>query len=82
MLTSYTFVASGRFYKPFATRTPVLVSLLLITLAVLAATELACRQIPAHRGIGRVGEAVTSALGAKVQRDLVERQSCALHSFS
>ncbi|KAF4633241.1 hypothetical protein G7Y89_g4876 [Cudoniella acicularis] len=54
--------ASRRFYKPSTTRAPVLIFLLFLTLFLIAITELACRHIPAHAGVGKLGNVVDDVL--------------------
>lgn len=64
------------YYRPFATRTLVLVSLLLITLTLIALLEYACRTIPNHAGIGALGNVVNGTLkrelASNVQRSPVQ----------
>jgi hypothetical protein len=55
------------YYKPFATRTLVLVSLLLSTLTLIALTEFACRSLPNHAGLGALGNVVNGTLKRDVQ---------------
>ncbi|RDL38532.1 uncharacterized protein BP5553_02872 [Venustampulla echinocandica] len=68
--------ASRQFYKPTATRTPILVFLLLFTLVLIALAELGSRYIPAHSGLGELGDSVNEAVSKpKHWRALVERQN-------
>ena len=49
------------FYKPFITKTAVLVALLLFTVTLIVLTEIGCRQIPNHPGIEILGYKATNA---------------------
>ena len=62
------------YYKPFATRTPVLLFLLIVTFVLIALTEIAVRSLPAHTGVGRLGKVVHDTLNHNVGRDLERRQ--------
>jgi hypothetical protein len=46
-------------------RTPVLLFLLLLTLFLIALTEIACRTIPAHAGLGKLGNVVNTTISLK-----------------
>ncbi|CZR58679.1 uncharacterized protein PAC_08571 [Phialocephala subalpina] len=68
--------ASRRFYLPFVTKTAVLAILLLITIGLIALTEIACRQIPKHAGIGVFGDAAKSILAKSLnETGLLPRQN-------
>lgn len=68
--------ASRRFYLPFVTKTAVLAILLLITIGLIALTEIACRQIPKHAGIGVFGDAAKSILARSLnETGLLPRQN-------
>ena len=56
----------ARLYKPFATETLVLASLLLITITFIALTEYACRSLPNHAGIG----ALRNVINGTLKRDI------------
>lgn len=62
------------FYKPYATRLPVLSFLLVSTLALIGLLELSCRAIPAHSGIGSLDVFVNTSLW----KDIEERDVCRL----
>ena len=66
VVLSLTILGSQGYCKPFATRPLVLVSLLLLTLTLIALTEYACRSLPNHAGIGALGNVVNGTL----KRDL------------
>lgn len=52
-------------------RTPVLVILLLSTIALIVVTELACQRIPQHAGTGNLGfAAISNVINDTLRRDL------------
>ncbi len=65
-------------YRPFATRTPVLLFLLLFTLGLISLIELACHSIPAHDGFGQFGIVVNNTFKPH-RRALERRQTCELY---
>ena len=71
-------ILSGRnFYKPFSTRAPVLIFLLLCTLGLIALSEVAVRRLPAHEGVGRLGkvaEQLNQTLNLNVGRDFKRQE--------
>jgi hypothetical protein len=50
------------YYKPWATRTPVLAVLLFATSILIYLAELACNAIPAHNGYGEYGDLANNTL--------------------
>ncbi|KAL5329724.1 hypothetical protein ACEPPN_003239 [Leptodophora sp. 'Broadleaf-Isolate-01'] len=73
---------TGRsFYRPFATRAPVLIFLLLCTSCLIALSEVAVRRLPAHDGVGRLGKVtdqLNQTLNINVGKDVERRQRTTL----
>ncbi|PVH84231.1 hypothetical protein DL98DRAFT_584803 [Cadophora sp. DSE1049] len=75
---------TGRsFYKPFSTRAPVLIFLLLCTLGLIALSEVAVRRLPAHDGVGRLGKVadqLNQTLNINIGRDFKRQEWTTLDS--
>ncbi|KAH8593644.1 hypothetical protein B0O99DRAFT_596145 [Bisporella sp. PMI_857] len=71
----YTWGHPGRYYKPFATRLPVLFTLLFLTLVLIGLLEYACYVIPAHAGVGgTLDEFLNSTVDIKIGNGARRRQ--------
>ena len=62
LIADFEFTVGQRYYKPWATRTLVLLLLLLVTSILIFLAELACRSIPAHSGYGEFGDLANNTL--------------------
>ncbi len=67
----YSFPPGAGYYRPFATRLPVLFFLLILTLTLIGITELACRKIPAHDGVGEFANTINGNSKLSVRREWV-----------
>ena len=66
------------YFKPFVTRTPVLVFLLCITIVLISLVELACHRIYAHNGAGSYGNfvGIHKRVYFELQRDVLAFTVC------
>ncbi|KAJ5038895.1 uncharacterized protein L3040_006574 [Drepanopeziza brunnea f. sp. 'multigermtubi'] len=78
------FLDNGRaLYKPFVTRAPILLFLLLCTFSLIALSEVATRSLPAHAGVGtwsKVADELNQTLYIDIGRNVERRQWTSIDS--